>query len=138
MGSSDVVTASIGSRIMAALIDLLVDLGPTAIVATVGVTTGNIPAEGGDSDQYTTSGNWMMGLSIGLLFAIVIYQLYREGSTGQSIGKRIVGIKTVSASGPRRPLGFAILLRPNLVDSIVIEVEADKRQASAGPPSPQP
>jgi hypothetical protein len=138
MRSSDVIPAYVSSRIMANFIDLLIDLGPITILMTVGMKTGDLTSGTGDSDQDTTAGNWMVGVGLGLLFGAIIYQLYREGRTGQSIGKRIVGIKTVSAMDPRRPLGFAILRRPNLVDSIIIEVTAEERQPPGGPPSSRP
>lgn len=73
--------ASFGRRLVAALLDGLI----------LGVVGGILGASLGDSDRSTSNG---LGVLLGIL-----YYTYFEGSTGQTLGKRALGIRVISLEG---------------------------------------
>ncbi|MFH5209427.1 RDD family protein [Antrihabitans sp. NCIMB 15449] len=113
--------ASWGSRVLAYILDALVSL-PGTIIMIIGYVVLFSSAETStDSYGYTTvddvdSGG--AGLGIGLIFlgavvglAIAVWNLgFRQGKTGQSLGKKWLNIKVVNeASGQPLGVGGAIL-----------------------------
>ncbi|MEV4949094.1 RDD family protein [Streptomyces sp. NPDC053755] len=88
-----------GWRVLSRLIDSAVLLGPFYLVTGIGAAMG-----GGESSGLAT----VLGLiSFVYLIGMFFFQIYKEGSTGQTIGKRAVGTRTLrEADG--RPLGFGM------------------------------
>ncbi|MGI5481131.1 RDD family protein [Streptomyces lavendofoliae] len=88
-----------GRRVGAYLLDMLIILGP--LYAIVGI-----------SGATSSSGEPTIGAVLGLLLLVYtltmgIVQLYKEGKTGQTIGKKALGISLVrEADG--RPIGFGM------------------------------
>ncbi|MFI8343394.1 RDD family protein [Streptomyces sp. NPDC085639] len=74
-----------GLRVGAYLLDLLIIAGP--MYAMVGLAA----ALGGNESGQAIAGIFSI-LGFLYLIGMAFYQLYREGSTGQSFGKKIVGI----------------------------------------------
>ncbi|KOU14526.1 MULTISPECIES: RDD family protein [unclassified Streptomyces] len=74
-----------GLRVGAYLLDLLIIAGP--MYALVGLAA----ALGGNESGQAIAGIFSI-LGFLYLIGMAFYQLYREGSTGQSFGKKIVGI----------------------------------------------
>jgi uncharacterized RDD family membrane protein YckC len=93
---------------------LIVDSIPTAVVLTV------LTAAFGDNDK--TSNGFSVQLSgwpflVYLLFAIgwLVYNwVIRQGSTGQTIGKKLLGITVLSAD-THRPIGGGLTFARQLV-----------------------
>ncbi|MGC4940202.1 RDD family protein [Kribbella sp. DT2] len=83
--------ASWGSRVLASIVDSIVPI----IVIVVGVITAL--AISGDSDELSNAGGAAM--VIGYL-ASIVFQIWnrvvRQGRTGQSLGKKVVGLKVVA------------------------------------------
>src|SRR3954469_4023988 len=98
-------TEVVGRRIGALLIDGIL-LGIVFVV--VGLATG-----GGHSGHGNASVH--LGGSATLLFLAItfVYFIVCEGTTGQTIGKRLLGIRVVSADGSRASFG-QVLGRPVL------------------------
>ncbi|WP_028812279.1 RDD family protein [Streptomyces flavidovirens] len=86
-----------GLRFLGYLLDMVIILGPMYALIGIGAAMG---AE--------SAGASILSI-IGFLYFIgmLIFQLYKEGTTGQSIGKRAMGISLLrEADG--RPLGFGM------------------------------
>ncbi|NXY94957.1 RDD family protein [Streptomyces sp. BR123] len=88
-----------GLRVGAYLLDLLIIAGPMYALGFIDLGTASDPANAKPG----------MFFAIGVLYAIgmAVFQLYREGSTGQSIGKKIVGI-SVRREADGNVLGFGM------------------------------
>lgn len=126
------VAASIGSRFGAMLIDGLVGVvaaipgfvallaGPTEITSCSIDSDGNIDFGGVENGlcEGPTGGTIALAIALFVIggIAFYIYQAKREGSTGQTIGKKAVGIRTVDATtgqyiGTGRALGRSLFGR---------------------------
>jgi uncharacterized RDD family membrane protein YckC len=102
--------AGLGARFVAAILDLLLLLLATALVAlpfgvlaSAVVLTGNAPA-------------WALGLIFGPLTLILVvlwlfYFTYFESATGQTLGKRAMGIRVVDPTTGRPPTLTMALVR---------------------------
>ncbi|MET9432825.1 RDD family protein [Streptomyces sp. NPDC006551] len=88
-----------GWRVLSRLIDSAVLLGPFYLLSGIGAAVG-----GSEGSAAAT----ILGL-IGFLYLVFMFffQIYKEGSTGQTIGKRAVGTRTLRESDGR-PLGFGM------------------------------
>lgn len=86
-----------GLRFGGLLLDGLITAGPMYALGFIDLATSDNPDEPG------------IFFTIGVIyaFAMWIYQLYREGTTGQSIGKKIVGI-SVRREADGNVLGFGM------------------------------
>ncbi|MGW5852658.1 RDD family protein [Streptomyces sp. NPDC055254] len=96
-----------GLRLGASLLDSAVIVGPMLAMAFTDIATSDNPDE-----------PRLLGV-VGMLYGFVmaIFQLYREGSTGQSVGKKIVGISVLRESDGR-PLGFGMALVRKLAHAL--------------------
>ncbi len=104
--------ASWGSRVAAYLVDWLVTVVPAGILYLVG---GVLLAGGTNADGTIDSGTGgVAALFIGLggIVALVIAlwnQGYRQGTTGQSIGKGMLNIEVVDHDGQYLGFGMSVL-----------------------------
>ena len=97
--------ASWGARFGAYLLDALIGFGACVIPLVVGaVILATTSSTTTDSDGYTTvsGGNPLgyvfLGLGYLLIFVFQIWNaVFRQGKTGQTLGKKIVGIQVVRA-----------------------------------------
>jgi uncharacterized RDD family membrane protein YckC len=102
-GGAGASTAEIGPRVIAALVDLVaIPIGLSIVGNILGRVSG----------------------ILGLLFLLVrlgyiwVYLPYTVGTTGQSIGKKMQNIKTVSAE-TGQPLGFGMAFARYFINGIV-------------------
>jgi len=88
-----------GHRVGAYLLDMLIIAGPMYAL-------GFIDLAGSDDPATAEPGLFFM---IGVLYAfgMAIFQLYREGKTGQTIGKKVIGI-SLHREADGRTLGFGM------------------------------
>ncbi|MBM7439033.1 RDD family protein [Streptomyces sp. HB132] len=101
-----------GQRVGGYLLDMLIIVGPMYAL-------GFIDLAGSDDPANAEPGPFFL---IGVIYTIgmAIYQLYLEGKTGQSIGKKVVGI-SVHKEADGRTLGFGMALvrkLAHLLDSV--------------------
>jgi uncharacterized RDD family membrane protein YckC len=114
--SEDFVKASRGSRLGAVMLDGLVVFVPAMLVAMIIPVFGN-----GPDGRPSTGGVVVMGLlGLGLIafMALQLVLLYRHG---QTVGKKLVGIRIVRSDGSRAGLRRIFLLRslvPGLIGAI--------------------
>jgi uncharacterized RDD family membrane protein YckC len=110
-----------GSRLGASLLDFLLVLG--AVLAMVGLIyiTGSALHRGPPGP--TPFAEIAVGVAVSFipLFCLLLFQAYRLSTTGQTLGKKWVGIRVVRLDG--RPVDFysAVLLRaivPALLGSV--------------------
>ncbi|MFF5633970.1 RDD family protein [Streptomyces sp. NPDC012825] len=89
-----------GWRFLSRLIDLAVILLPYYVLLGIGVAMSDGSGESGLGA--------ILGL-VGLVYLIFMFffQIYKEGATGQTIGKKAVGTRTLRESDGR-PLGFGM------------------------------
>ncbi|MFZ5827757.1 MAG: RDD family protein [Bacillota bacterium] len=105
--------AGLGSRFLAALIDGLIQGAVLFLLFLVGIPT-MILAEsaGGDFETVGIAIIAILFLGVGLLF--FLYKLLLEAFwNGQTIGKRVAGIRVVQANG--MPVGFLQVVIRNLL-----------------------
>ena len=104
--------AGLGTRFGAALLDLIVLLLVTIVVAIpFGLMAGAIWLAGGSSAWAFVSA-WLAGPFTLLLFAVwILYYTYFEGTSGQTPGKRAMGIRVVELATGRPPTFGRALLR---------------------------
>lgn len=114
-----------GARVGAFLLDFLM-LVPFYIVAIVVVaSTSNSGVYDPNTDTTIGGGPSGAGVGVALLlyagaFGFQLYQLYRQGTTGQTIGKKVVGIRVIREADGRYT-GFGMAFVRNLahfVDAI--------------------
>lgn len=75
-----------------------------------------------NTNTYSPGGQSVVGVAIALLLyagviAFSLYQLYRQGTTGQTIGKKVVGIRVIRETDGR-PTGFGMAFVRNLAHNI--------------------
>ncbi|AKJ00931.1 putative RDD family membrane protein YckC [Archangium gephyra] len=107
--------ASPGARLAATLVDRLASALPIAGAALLGVLLGR-----GRTEEEVAS--LLLVLVMGGMLAslsMVAWQLYLLLTTGQSLGKRLLGIQVVRTDGSPVELGRLLLLR-NLVPAVLI------------------
>lgn len=109
-GPLNVDLASWGLRVWATLIDLLV-VSPLLIGGLVALFTSVKPATYDDTGNVvrlggpTGTGIFTLLLCYAGVFAVSLWQLYRQGTTGQTLGKRAAGIRVLKHS-TLQPTGF--------------------------------
>lgn len=109
-GPSNVQLASWGARVGATLIDGLI-MTPLFIIGLVVLFSTVTPATyDADGNLVTLGGPTGTGVAVLLLcyllaFVFNLWQLYRQGTTGQTIGKKTVGIRVLKQS-TMQPTGF--------------------------------
>ncbi|MER7519984.1 RDD family protein [Streptomyces sp. NPDC126499] len=100
-----------GWRFLSRLIDTVIMMGPYYLLVGIGVAVDN---EGGGV------GGVLALVAFLYMVGMFFFQVYKEGATGQTIGKKIVGTRTLrEATGA--PLGFGMAFLRQLahfVDSI--------------------
>jgi uncharacterized RDD family membrane protein YckC len=99
----------LGRRIGAALIDILI---LALIFVAIGVASG-----GGNSDDGTVSVHTGTAGTLVFFAVELAYYFFQEAATGQTVGKRLLGIRVAAADGTpatRRQVAIRTLLR--LVD----------------------
>lgn len=105
--------AGLGSRFLAALIDIGIQIGCSfvVIVGAVGVATGGMTA----GLDVTPLGPWGLGVVIILLFLIFwgYYVFFEMKWNGQTPGKRTVGLRVIRDGG--HPIDFRAAVIRNLV-----------------------
>lgn len=112
-----------GARVGAALLDALIVGVPLGILFVIILaTTVTSSTYDPDSEQYTGGGISGAGLALlGLIylvgFGFGLYQLYRQGTTGQTIGKKIVGIRVIREADGRYT-GFGMAFVRNLAHMV--------------------
>ncbi|MFE5510197.1 RDD family protein [Streptomyces sp. NPDC056529] len=92
-----------GWRVLSRLIDSAIMLVPYYLLVGVGAALGSNSSSNGES------GLAVVLSLVGLVYLIFMFffQIYKEGATGQTIGKKIVGTRTLRESDGR-PLGFGM------------------------------
>jgi uncharacterized RDD family membrane protein YckC len=108
-----------GTRLGAALIEgLIFTIAASPLILAIAMSDQNLKA-GGSAEMRNIA---LMSLGALLVLAVGIYQLVILSTRGQSIGKRILGIRIVSCEDGRNPGGVkTILLRgflPGLITNI--------------------
>lgn len=103
-------TADLGARVIAFLIDwIAIPFGIRIVLGIVGAILGAVST------------------ALALLFSLVGfvltlgyfgYQCYLEGTTGQTIGKKMQKIKVVGVDNGGQPIGVGMALARNLVNSV--------------------
>jgi uncharacterized RDD family membrane protein YckC len=114
-GAAGVQLATWLPRVGATLLDLLILL-PFEIVAVI-VIAATSKAATYDPNTGTTTPAKASGAGLGVAavmylgaFAFSLWQLYRQGTTGQTIGKRVVGIRVIrEADGQYTGFGMAFV-----------------------------
>jgi uncharacterized RDD family membrane protein YckC len=104
-----------GARVGASLLDGLMTL-PFSIIAVI-VLSATTSSGTTDPDTGVTVGGGPSGagVAVALLFYVgafvfQLYQLYRQGTTGQTLGKKIVGIRVIrEADGQYTGFGMAFV-----------------------------
>lgn len=104
------------ARVGAAILDGLIAGVPFVILAVI-ISAATTSSATYDPNTDTYSGGGASGLGVALIimlyvgmFAFQLYQLYRQGTTGQTIGKKIVGIRVIrEADGRYTGFGMAFV-----------------------------
>jgi len=114
-GADDFVVASRGSRLGAVLLDGLVVAVPAMLIAML------VPVMSNGAGQPSAAGMvlvMLFGLGAIAFVTMQLVLLYRHG---QTIGKKLIGIRIVRSDGKRAGLGRIFLLRsfvPGLIGAI--------------------
>ena len=110
--------ASWGARVGATLLDGLIVGVPVLILFFVLIAaTSSSSTYDPNTDSYVGGGISAIGIVLIVLlylgaFAFELWQLYRQGTTGQTIGKKVVGIRVIrEADGRYTGFGMAIVRR---------------------------
>jgi uncharacterized RDD family membrane protein YckC len=107
-----------GARLGAAILDTLIFFGMVYVPLFAGTFVGAAAASG--SDESAAGGMMAIGLLLGLVgfVAYVWLNLKQMQATGQSLGKKYVGIKVVRSDGSAVTLGRLVWLR-NVVNWLI-------------------
>jgi uncharacterized RDD family membrane protein YckC len=97
------VLASAGARLGARFLDGLVEFSPLIIALPVGIAAGD-PGRGGGLTSILA-----LGLGYLAVFAIWVYQVVRLVRTGQTLGKKWLGVKVVRTDGGPASFGSHFL-----------------------------
>jgi uncharacterized RDD family membrane protein YckC len=101
-----------GPRVGAVLLDAFMILPFEIAAIIIAVATSSDGTYDPDTGITTGGGPWAAGTAVALLlylgaFAFGLYQLYRLGTTGQTIGMKVVGIRLVREADGRL-IGFGM------------------------------
>ncbi len=98
--------ASLGSRIVAGLIDYIIMLVIALVIFIITFGSAILSRNWG---RFGFSLGWLAGI-FGLQFLLwLVYFTYFEGNSGQTIGKRVAGIKVVKDNGSNCDYGSALI-----------------------------
>jgi uncharacterized RDD family membrane protein YckC len=100
-----------GSRLLASLVDQVIFVGPWFVAGMVVATVAD-----NASESEATGTFFVMGMLLSL--ALMGLQLFLVAQNGQSLGKRLVGIRVVRTNGSPVSLGRIIVLRNLLPGAI--------------------
>jgi uncharacterized RDD family membrane protein YckC len=103
-----------GSRFLANLVDQMLVIGPWMVA----LFFGGVLAAATESEGAEAAGGLMGCMGTLLSLGLVGVQLYLVSQSGQSIGKRMVGIKVVRSDGSPCSLGRILFLR-NVIPILV-------------------
>ncbi|MEV0598643.1 RDD family protein [Streptomyces sp. NPDC050315] len=98
-----------GQRAGAFVLDVLINFGPMWLLVGIG---GGIEAGSGESGEVFA--NIVAWIGILAMIVAVVFQLRREGRTGQTVGKKVLGIRAVRERDGR-PLGVGPALGRRLL-----------------------
>ena len=100
--------AEIGPRLIAYIIDwVAIPLGAYIVLIILGAILGD------------TIGGIIFLLGVLAIFGFVLWQYYQEGTTGQTIGKKMQNIKLVGLENGGQPIGFGMAFVRVLVNQLV-------------------
>ncbi|MBT2401874.1 RDD family protein [Streptomyces sp. ISL-100] len=88
-----------GQRVGAYLLDLLIILGPMYALGFIDLANSDDPATAGPGPFFAVGMVYALGMGI--------FQLYKEGKTGQTIGKKVLGI-SLRREADGSTLGFGM------------------------------
>lgn len=91
------IPASLGRRLLAWVVDCLLVFGVFSISYL----------DPGSYDPYAEPGEWVLVPMLGAVALLFWNWGWRQGRTGQSLGKSLMGLKLVRADGSQRPVGVA-------------------------------
>lgn len=111
--------ADLGTRLAAALIEGVVFL-IAAIPFIVAITMSDVSQKPGESAEMLNIA--LMSLGAILVLAVGIYQLVILSTRGQSIGKRILGIRIVSCEDGRNPGGVKTILMRGFLPGLITNI----------------
>lgn len=114
-----------GARVGASLIDGLVIFLPFTLLYVIAFTAGTSEPTCTTSGYYTSCDSGTMNAlgAICMLLAFVLmvgaglFFAYQEGSTGQTLGKRVVGIRVIRET-TGQPIGFGMAIVRKLAESV--------------------
>ncbi|MFE3758228.1 RDD family protein [Nocardia tengchongensis] len=111
--------ANWGARVGARLIDMLIVWGPYALLAIISETAGKSKPTcttsgysnytSCDTGSFNTLGHICMLLAIVAIIGSALFLAYQEGNTGQTVGKRVVGIRVIRET-TGQPIGFGMAI----------------------------
>ncbi|MVU79167.1 RDD family protein [Nocardia sp. ET3-3] len=117
--------ASWGARVGARLIDSLVVVGPFALLYIIAITAGTSKPTCTTSGYYTSCDSGSMN-ALGLICSLIgfvawigtgLFFAYQEGTTGQTLGKRVAGIRVIRET-TGQPLGFGTAILRYLAENL--------------------
>ena len=116
VASGAIELAGRGQRLVAVILDSLIVAGPAVLAAVM------IPAMQGEQRGSLSSGATALLVLIALWFiGFSIYQLVMLHREGQTLGKKLMGVRIVRTDGSRAGLGRIFLLRyfaPGLIGAV--------------------
>jgi uncharacterized RDD family membrane protein YckC len=118
LASIPLVSAPLGRRIVAKLLDLFLMVTPVVLAVALGVWALRIPGPLGEPFPYP-----LLVLAVALIgLGSFLYPMISEYRTGQTIGKRVFGLRAVTESGARISLGQAFLRQlPMLLQIFMVD-----------------
>ena len=101
-----------GHRVGAHLLDMLIILGPMYALGFIDLA--------GSDDPANAEPGLFFAIGVVYAFGMGLFQLYKEGTTGQTIGKKVLGISLRrEADGTTLGMGMAFVRKlAHIVDSI--------------------
>ncbi|MGW7515037.1 RDD family protein [Streptomyces sp. NPDC054796] len=102
-----------GQRAGAFLLDVAINFGPMWLL--MGIAIGIGESSGESSEVVASILSW---LGILAMIVAVVFQLMREGLTGQTVGKGVLGIRAVRERNVRQPLGIGLALGRRLLQCL--------------------
>ncbi|GAB2807844.1 RDD family protein [Streptomyces daliensis] len=102
-----------GQRAGAFLLDVAINFGPMWLL--MGVAIG-IEESSGESGEVVA--NILSWLGILAMIVAVVFQLMREGLTGQTVGKGVLGIRAMRERDGQQPLGIGLAFGRRLLQCL--------------------
>jgi uncharacterized RDD family membrane protein YckC len=117
--------ATLGQRLAAALIDILTALiGYTPLILGIGLDAVTKILENPEAIKtLEINPNWpLVGLALAILFTLLIVNLVMLGKYGQTIGKRLMGIRIVDVERDVNPGWVRTILLRSVANSLIASV----------------